>query len=233
MNPAHTRFAQWDAAYLIGALSAADRAAYEAHLSECGQCRRAVAELAPTVGLLGRVDADAVAASGEPTIGAVPDAAAEIARARFLRRARAGRRRMRWATAAAAALVLVLAAIAAPTVLSWVQRPAAAIALHEVSGATLQASVRLTGTPWGTRIDLDCRYPAGYPGQSPASHAYALAVVGVDGSTSLVSTWRIGPGAAARLSAGTAWAPTQIRAIEIRSAQGQVLMRRTLPAASG
>ncbi len=229
MNPDHARFAQWDAAYVLGALSGADRGAYEAHLSECGRCREAVADLAPTVALLARVPAAAV-----PDDGVTADAATDtVARERLLHRARGGRRRIRWATAAAAVLVLVLAAIATPTVLSWVQRPPAAIALHDVADATLQASVRLTSTPWGTRIDLDCRYPAGYPGQSPASHAYALAVVGADGTTSLISTWRIGPGTAARLSAGTAWTPSQIRAIEIRSAQGQVLMRRELPAASG
>src|SRR3546814_8313908 len=67
MNPEHDRVAQWDAAYVLGALSPADRRAYEDHLTECDECRRAVAELAPTVGLLSRVPAErARAMDGTP-----------------------------------------------------------------------------------------------------------------------------------------------------------------------
>ncbi len=228
MNAEHARFAQWDAAYVLGALSVADRTAFETHLEGCAACRAAVAELAPTAGLLARVSEPV-----EPPVGAPADAGADsLGRARFLQRARARGRRLRWVVAAVA-LVLAMAGAATPAVLSQVAPVAPAIALHDVSDAPLRASVRLTSTAWGTRIDLDCRYLTAYPGQDASARTYALAVVGADGTTSLVSTWRIGPGASARLSAATAWAPAQIRAIEIRSEQGQVLMRRELPAASG
>ena len=46
------RFAEWDAAYVLGALSPSDRRAYERHLAECDACRAAVAELAGLPGLL-------------------------------------------------------------------------------------------------------------------------------------------------------------------------------------
>ncbi|WP_369375114.1 anti-sigma factor [Promicromonospora sp. Populi] len=46
------RYAEWDAAYVLGALSPSDRRAFEHHLAECDACRGAVAELAGLPGLL-------------------------------------------------------------------------------------------------------------------------------------------------------------------------------------
>ena len=46
MSDDHARFAEWDAAYVIGALSPADRREFEAHLDSCERCMRAVAEIA-------------------------------------------------------------------------------------------------------------------------------------------------------------------------------------------
>ena len=43
MNPDHPRFADWDSAYVIGALSPAERREYEEHLETCETCRRSVA----------------------------------------------------------------------------------------------------------------------------------------------------------------------------------------------
>ena len=49
-------YAHDDGAYVLGALSPAERAAYERHLSTCSACREAVAEIAVLPGLLGRLD---------------------------------------------------------------------------------------------------------------------------------------------------------------------------------
>ncbi|WP_431277301.1 anti-sigma factor family protein [Leifsonia poae] len=58
----HDEFATWDGAYLLGALSPADRRAYEEHLRTCETCSAAVSELAGLPGILGRVsEADAFA----------------------------------------------------------------------------------------------------------------------------------------------------------------------------
>ena len=35
------RYAEWDAAYVLGALSPSDRRTYERHLAECAACRAA------------------------------------------------------------------------------------------------------------------------------------------------------------------------------------------------
>ncbi|TAM70673.1 MAG: zf-HC2 domain-containing protein [Microbacteriaceae bacterium] len=51
-------YEEWDAAYLLGALSATERLEFEAHLSGCARCAGAVADLAGLPGLLGALDDD-------------------------------------------------------------------------------------------------------------------------------------------------------------------------------
>ena len=50
-------FAHDDGAYVLGALSPAERLEFERHLPGCDECTRSVRELAGLPGLLGRVDA--------------------------------------------------------------------------------------------------------------------------------------------------------------------------------
>ena len=56
------RYATWDAAYVLGSLSAADRREFEAHLAGCLDCRDAVAELSGMPALLSQLDSEDVAA---------------------------------------------------------------------------------------------------------------------------------------------------------------------------
>jgi anti-sigma factor RsiW len=231
-------FAEWDAAYLIGALSPADRAAFEEHLETCAECRAGVAELAPTAGLLSRVRADALAEDAgtdrSTREGAPAARSALIARARTADR----RRRTLWFSLALAAALVVIAAVALPLTLGEVFEPRApeaiptatavpsltpAEAMQPLTTAPLTASVRLQGVAWGTKIDLSCRYAPTYS-TSGNEHVYALAVVGTDGSTTQLSTWKVLAGKDAHLSAGTALDTASIRAVQILDASGKVLM---------
>ncbi|HUB57421.1 MAG TPA: AAA family ATPase [Mycobacterium sp.] len=54
------KYAQWDAAYVLGSLSETDRREFEAHLPECRECRDAVAELSGMPALLSLLDLDDV-----------------------------------------------------------------------------------------------------------------------------------------------------------------------------
>ena len=45
-TPPPDPYREWDAAYVLGALSPRDRRAFEQHLATCAACREAVAELA-------------------------------------------------------------------------------------------------------------------------------------------------------------------------------------------
>lgn len=55
-------YAEWDAAYVLGALSSDERREFEDHLSACSVCQAAVADFAGLPGLLGRVPAGEVLA---------------------------------------------------------------------------------------------------------------------------------------------------------------------------
>jgi hypothetical protein len=214
VNVDHERYATWDAAYALGALSAAERAEYEEHLAHCAACRAAVAELGPTVSLLSRLSADeAQSVAAQDAADAGPVRVLAAARARRSRRRRIGA----WASGIAAAVVVGVVV----SVAMLMPRPVEAIALEPVGGVPVSAEVALTSVPWGTKLDLVCEYD-GY-GFSAAK--YVLAVTGVDGKTTTLSTWNVKPGAAAKLSAGTALAASDIRSIEILDAAGTVMVR--------
>ena len=55
-------YAMWDAAYVLGALTDADRLEFETHLAGCASCRRAVTELTAVSPLLSLLDYDHVVA---------------------------------------------------------------------------------------------------------------------------------------------------------------------------
>ncbi|WP_223624576.1 zf-HC2 domain-containing protein [Microbacterium sp. EST19A] len=232
MNADHARYNEWDAAYVLGALSAADRAEYEAHLSQCPECRAALGEVAPTLGLLSRVAPERAesllrtADAETPT----PETPGPEHRARVLSlaAARARRRRRAWVAGIAAAAAIVVAAVAVPIVSAQLRPPSTTIALDQVVDAPLTATVDLTDVAWGTKIDMACDY--GSEGDAPANGwAYALVVVSDDGVESVLSTWRAHPGTTARLSAGTDLSASEIAAVEIRSVDsGNVLMRSSV-----
>lgn len=227
MNADHTRYAEWDAAYVLGALSAADRAEYEDHLAHCPACRAAIAEIAPTLGLLSRISPE----RAESLLRA-PDSEAPSPEHRAhvlsLASARARRRRRGWIAGVAAAAAIVVAAVAVPVVAAQLRPPSTTVALEQVVDAPLEATVSLTDVAWGTRLDMMCDY--GTEGDAPAEGwAYALVVVSGDGTESVLSTWRAHPGTTARLSAGTELAASDIAAVEIRAVDsGRVLMRSSL-----
>lgn len=231
MTSAHERFATWDGAYVLGALSATDRAEYERHLEHCALCRAAVAELAPTAGLLSRLSPERARAidGDEPMRRVAPIAPDPGLRGRIVRTARGRRRRAvaLWAGAAAAALLV----IAVPSVVAVTNMPkdpgGTVYALDDVAGAPLEASVKLTPVAWGTRIDLVCQYTGQVLDAPPGGWPYALAVTDDSGATTMLSTWRAGPGSTTELSAGTDVSASRIDSIEIRTVEGdRVIMRR-------
>lgn len=234
MNPDHSRYADWDAAYVLGALGPADRAEYEAHLEHCDRCRRAVGELAPMPGLLSRLSPDrAMALLDEPS--ALPAEASRpgpglLDAVRLEGRRRTRRSRTGIAVFAAAAAAAVLAAVVLPTVLTGAGHDARAVAFATLADVPVSASATLEPVAWGTRIELDCSYAESPAVEAPeAGWTYGLFVVGEDGARTELSTWRAAPGASARLEAGTALGAEEIAALEIRAmGSGEVLLRAEL-----
>ncbi|MBM7831332.1 hypothetical protein JOE59_002037 [Agromyces cerinus] len=229
MNPEHARFADWDSAYVLGALSPVERGEYEQHLESCELCRRSVAELAPMPGLLARLSSErAEALLGEPDTVPAPkprDDLLDVVRLEDRRRRR--RRTRTWWIASAAAAVVVIVAIAVPLAAMRPSVPSESVAFESVAEVPLSATATLTQVAWGTRIELDCRYADAEASDAPAGGwPYALVVVGRDGVRTDVSSWRASPGSAARLSAGAALDLDEIASLEIRAmGSGDVLMR--------
>lgn len=236
-TPVHAHFSEWDAAYVLGSLSPADRREFEEHLDECERCRDAVAELSGMPGLLGRLDdarAFALLEQTAPVAGA-GSAGATAASGALVARIDSRRRRERvrrtalgvGALAAAAALASALT-IAIPAALA--PAPAQADAFSSLSAPAgqqlpIEVTVELTSTSWGTRLEMDCRYRVSTdPDAGYGTSDYALWVRGTDGSEQQVSTWTSAPGSEVVLDAGTAFPLDDIDQLDLRTADGLVLM---------
>src|SRR5262249_39687424 len=106
-----------DGAYVLGALSPAERAQFERHLPGCAACRESVAPPALLPGLLGRLDrAGAVAlhagpapATLSPTV--LPRVLAATVRQRRVDERRARRRRTILAAVVAAVVMILLVGV--------------------------------------------------------------------------------------------------------------------------
>jgi len=231
MNTDHPRFADWDAAYMVRALSVEDRRLYESHVDGCPVCRAAIADLAPTLGLLARVAPERAEALFDPSDEPEPDSGARdrlVARA-----ARDSRRRrmIRWGGGlAAAATVAVVVAFAVSMAVEPASGPEEVVALQAVTDVALTAKVELTDVAWGTRIAMECHYPPRRDSYGADEEwPYVLVVTSTDGTTSELSSWRAGPGTTAHLDAGTALDRDDIASIEVRAvSDGRVLLRGEL-----
>lgn len=78
--PDCTGYVMWDAAYVLGSLSADDRREFEGHLGGCTVCRKAVVELSDMPALLAVLDRREVAAIAESSHSAKSHTGAARAR---------------------------------------------------------------------------------------------------------------------------------------------------------
>lgn len=206
-----------DGAYVLGALSPADRAAFEAHLQTCGSCTARVAEIADLPRLLEGITPDALA---DP--GPVPDTLLP----RLVREIGAARRRRAMSAVAGA---LVAACLAAVITFFVADRPASAPAPATAAGEPMQqviptpvhARVALAGEAWGTRITLHCRYDE----QGGAAFAYRMVAVDRDHSRYVLGGWRIRGGQNITYVAGAPVAPDDISAVLVTTTTGTPILR--------
>jgi hypothetical protein len=226
-------FAHDDAAYVLGALSPADRLDFERHLPECAECTRAVGELAGIPGLLGRVDA-AVLEDPAPD----PPRPATLLPA-LVHEVRARRRRTTaWVGAAAAAVVV--AAVSVPVVLTQVgdgdsPPPSASSTapgdvevrrMTPVGEVPVTATLGLEQVAWGTRLELTCSYDSSsVEYQLPEAVDYTLFVRRRGGGAEQVGSWRSVDGTTMHLSAATAADRSDIASVEVRTPDGLVVLR--------
>jgi anti-sigma-K factor RskA len=203
------------AAYVLGALTAAERSAFESHLATCADCRQAVSDLAGIPGLLSRVSPDDLA---DPV--PVPDTLVP----RLLREVRRSGRRRRLLVGGVAAAAIVLAAAGTATVVDRSHHQptqARQVAMTAVVDSPVTASAALVRRPWGTEITMKCRYAD----TSEWSRPYALVAVDDSGTSYQIGTWVVGPGKTATMSWSVPVQPDHIDRLEIRLMSGTPLLR--------
>lgn len=103
------QYATWDGAYVLGALSEAERKEYGAHMAGCEPCRTAVAELNHIPALLSLLDADEVMALDED-LPKPPPVRSEVVVSLAAAVSRKRRRSRMVATVVSAAAAVVVAA---------------------------------------------------------------------------------------------------------------------------
>ena len=177
--------------YVVGAIEPSERAALDAHLSQCYECREELAGLAPLTALLHRVpvaEAERIALAGsgedgpdEPSSDVLPALLKEIGARRRARRLRT------MFTTAAAILITVGGAAAVTESLA----PHQHVLQHDVAMASmgaLRATVRYGQASWGTTMSVRV---TGFPMWTNCK----FFVVTKDGRKVPAGGWTVGPGA--------------------------------------
>ncbi|WP_436524652.1 anti-sigma factor family protein [Actinoplanes sp. HUAS TT8] len=208
-----------DAAYVLGALSPAERAAYEQHLATCSFCREAVADLSRVPDMLDRLDADEFARLLDPTLSPAPaprpQHQATPAKAFSVR------------LVSTLVAVLLVAVIGGGVTLWLMNRPepgstatGPAVAMVEVNGPSpITANIRVTGTAGGTKIEMVCRYAA-----SEKPYTFRLVAYGPDDQSEQVGSWMAHPGAEFRMPASTHFSVESLDRLDLVRSDGTVML---------
>jgi hypothetical protein len=217
------RFRDWDAAYVLGALSADDRRAFERHLATCPECTAAVAELAGLPGILSKLPVeDAVALIDETrAVDATPDDAhlrdenhvpGLVQRLAVASKRR--RRRTRIGLVLGGFVVLALFTVGGVTFAANQAPQPITVAMSPLNQHALTASLTVTKKGWGTRFDWSCNYLGDtWQGESVS---YDLVVTDKSGKQSTVATWSSAGPHAKGLTASSAIPTDNIRTVVIR-----------------
>ncbi|GAB2762695.1 anti-sigma factor family protein [Sinomonas soli] len=220
-------------AYVLGALSPAEREAVEEHLAECAACRAELTGLETLPALLDAVPPERAAqiaddAARAPEPGVAPREL--LARVTRRRRARAAGWAVSLAAAAAAFFVAGIALgpalgarqeqAAPPSPSATAPSPPTTVTLSSADGAHIDLA--LVTRAWGTELDLTCR-------GMPNGGAYTVWVVSAQGAAQQAAAWSsTGYSGRAVLTGATSFELSAIRAVEVRDAAQKTVARTSL-----
>ncbi len=214
--------AEWDAAYLLGALSAEEAAEYERYLADAPKRRDDFDGIPAILDLLSPEEALALI-GGQPETEdpeRVAPQAVSLAAKSERRQLRSRRARLATTLLASAAAFLFIGGIVGYVVIPHDSSTGAtlhAMAAGQREGVT--ASLAVSDEPWGTRLDWECQYTKDW---ATKVNAYDLVVTTKDGAESTAASWRPSGGAATNLAAATVIPKSEIRTITIRAAGTRV-----------
>ena len=195
-------------AYILGGLDPADLTLFEAHLQDCGACRKELAELEKVPMLLDSLPVpDAVALTAVPGGSDAPDTSVPgrlfdelVRRRRTLRR--------RWAALAGALAAACLAVgLAAGPLLARPPQPDATYSV--ASGGGLQVNIDMARKTWGTELAVS--------GSSlPAEGTLSLWVRDRAGGEDRACAWTATPSGKVKVTGATPLQLGSISSVELR-----------------
>ncbi|HYN94107.1 MAG TPA: zf-HC2 domain-containing protein [Pilimelia sp.] len=239
-----------DGAYVLGALSPAERSSYERHLAACPTCREAVAEIAVLPGLLGRLDPAAAmellfdheagaarAPVGEGRVNTLIGAATQARR----RERRTRRRRFAAVGLVAAALAAVVGLGTANLTGGPLDRPGATpgtgnatavaprlTAMKPVNGPVpVTAQIGLASRSWGTTVTMKCAYAD--TDNYARAWTFHLVAYGPDNAREEIGSWVAAPGDELPISSQTRFTGAQLVRLELTKGDGTPLLAYDVP----
>ncbi|MEV0284120.1 zf-HC2 domain-containing protein [Kribbella sp. NPDC050820] len=212
-------YREWDAAYLLGALSAQERREYEEHLLTCDECSAEVASLSDMpMALAALPDDRALATITATPPNLLPGLVREVQRDTRKRRVRVGMAIAGVAATAAAVSALIVVP------LSREEPQGDYVVLAQTVASKLTADARLVPERWGTTIEISCRYDE-LATPSERARGYELYVTDKSGKAQLIASWTAAPGTTVKPAATTKLQRNEIKALDIRSSEsGRVLL---------
>lgn len=212
-------YREWDAAYLLGALSPMELREYEEHLLTCDECSAEVASLADVPTALAALPDDGALATLTATPpDLLPDLVREVQRDTRKRRVRIGMAMAGVAATAAAVSALIVVP------LSREEPEGDYVVLAQTVASKLTADARLVPERWGTTIEISCRYDE-LATPSERARGYELYVTDRSGKAQLIASWTAAPGTTVKPAATTKLQRNEIQALDIRSSEsGRVLL---------
>jgi hypothetical protein len=212
--------AEWDAAYVLGALSLEDRRAYENYLAANPAQAAELTDLAGMPGILNALSRDEAVAltdlAGAPPEQERPENVASLAQAAAKRQQRSRRTWLATAVASAAAL-LITGGVVGATVFSQSAAPTQTVAMQAMQPTPrggLTAELAVTEKKWGTELNWACQYTKDW---SRNVKSYDIVVTTHDGVQQAVGSWKPAGDEATGLSAATSIPTSQIRTVDIRA----------------
>ena len=211
--------AEWDAAYVLGALSLEDRRTYENYLAANPARAAELTGLAGMPGILNALSRDEAVAltnlAGAPPTEERPDNVASLAHAAAKRQQQSRRTWLAAAVASAAAL-LIAGGVVGATVFPNSPTPPETFAMQAMQSTPrggLTAELAVTQKKWGTELNWACHYTKDW---SRNVDSYDIVVTTHDGVQSAVGSWKPAGDEATGLSAATSIPTSQIRTVDIR-----------------